>query len=92
MDYKHFGPFKVLECVGLLAYHLDLPALLSRIHPVFHVSLLSPVSPNEFDGRVSLPPPPILVDKGEDLEYEVEDILDVHKIRNCFKYLVSVNG
>ena len=59
LDYKRFGLFKVLECVGPLAYHLDLPASLSRIHPVFHVSLLSPVSPNEFDGCVSLLPPPI---------------------------------
>ena len=30
--------------------------------------------------------------KGEDLKYEVEDILEVHKIHHRFKYLVSWHG
>lgn len=34
------GPFEILERIGPVAYHLALPPSLSRIHDVFHVSVL----------------------------------------------------
>nr|GFA23939.1 putative reverse transcriptase domain-containing protein [Tanacetum cinerariifolium] len=36
----YVGPFKVLERVGDVAYKLDLPEELSRVHNMFHVSNL----------------------------------------------------
>nr|GFB94745.1 putative reverse transcriptase domain-containing protein [Tanacetum cinerariifolium] len=37
---RYVGPFKVLERVGEVAYKLELPEVLSRVHNTFHVSNL----------------------------------------------------
>ncbi|GKA49930.1 hypothetical protein Tco_0743003, partial [Tanacetum coccineum] len=36
----YIGPFKTLAKVGMLAYRLELPEQLSRVHNTFHVSNL----------------------------------------------------
>ncbi|GKB08934.1 putative reverse transcriptase domain-containing protein [Tanacetum coccineum] len=38
---RYVGPFKVLEKVGSVAYKLELPQKLSRVHNTFHVSNLN---------------------------------------------------
>lgn len=35
---KYYGPFKILQRIGAVAYKLKLPSE-TRIHPVFHVSV-----------------------------------------------------
>ena len=37
---RYVGPFKIIERIGEVAYRLALPAILSRLHDVFHVSML----------------------------------------------------
>nr|GEZ96430.1 putative reverse transcriptase domain-containing protein [Tanacetum cinerariifolium] len=44
---RYVGPFKVLERVGDVAYKLDLPKELSKVHNTFHVSNLKKCHANE---------------------------------------------
>lgn len=67
---KYFGPYQVVRKVGAVAYELELPSH-SRIHPVFHVSLLKKKLGNDAvvqselplvgeDGRIQLEPLAVL--------------------------------
>ena len=53
---RWLGPFEITEQVGRLAYKLCLPASMSRVHPVFHVSLLK----RPKDGGCHSAPPPAM--------------------------------
>ncbi|KAK8976607.1 hypothetical protein V6N11_057207 [Hibiscus sabdariffa] len=43
---RFIGPYRILERVGPVAYRLELPPQLSRIHNVFHVSMLRQYRPD----------------------------------------------
>ena len=89
----HIGPFKIIECIGSSAYRLQLPGHLSRVHPVFNVSLLHRYKDprTHFPNRQHDPrPAPDLIDSN--FEYEVEDILDKRKFRKGHQYLVKWVG
>ncbi|GKB92430.1 hypothetical protein Tco_0964702, partial [Tanacetum coccineum] len=38
LNSRYIGPFKILAKVGTVAYRLELPEKLSRVHSTFHVS------------------------------------------------------
>ena len=43
---RYIGPYEIIARVGLVAYRLDLPPELSKVHNVFHVSLLRKYIPD----------------------------------------------
>ena len=43
---RFIGPFEILERIGVLAYLLVLPPIMSGVHEVFHVSMLRKYTPN----------------------------------------------
>jgi transposase InsO family protein len=77
-DARYLGPFLVSKRIGKLAYRLDLPPSMSRLHPVFNVSLLEPwhEPPPESNFRPSAIQIPEDIAMGD--RYEVEGILE-HK-------------
>ena len=71
------------------AFKLELPARM-KVHPVFHVSLLTPYHANTLPGRVQPPPPLVIVEGFE--EFEVEEILDSQIHYNKLQYFVDWKG
>ena len=88
---KRYGPFKITERIGQVAYRLELPSSM-RIHNVFHVDLLLPYKETEAYGQAYSRPAPDLIE-GEE-EYEVESIRDArrHGRGRKLQYLVHWKG
>lgn len=88
---KYIGPFKVLERFGPVAYKLDLPHNMRRMHPVFHVSLLHAY---KADGRRQPPPPPIRF--ADEDWFELDCILGERTVRKnrckITQYLCAFKG
>ena len=66
---RYIGPYETVEHIGPLAYRLTLPLELSRIHNVFHVSMLRKYV---YDPSHVLSRQPIELKK--DLTYEEEPV------------------
>ncbi|EOY21675.1 Uncharacterized protein TCM_013741 [Theobroma cacao] len=66
---RYIGPFRIIERIGPVAYRLELPSELGRIHNVFHVSMLKKYVP---DPSHILETPPIELQ--EDLKFEVQPV------------------
>ncbi|XP_021979912.1 uncharacterized protein LOC110876036 [Helianthus annuus] len=77
---RFYGPFKILERIGLVAYRLELPYG-SKVHPLFHISLL-----REAHGNPAPIPLPQVSDTADQLEEigtqempQLEDDLNVKR-------------
>ena len=51
---KYYGPYKVLQKTGTMAYKLELPAS-SPVYPIFHVSFLKKVISENLPVQTILP-------------------------------------
>lgn len=61
-----------------------------KVHPVFHVSLLKPVSSSPL--ALVLPPPPLTRLVGGRLAFTVQCSLDSQQVRGQGQYLVDREG
>ncbi|ESK82045.1 hypothetical protein Moror_13433, partial [Moniliophthora roreri MCA 2997] len=86
---KREGPFEIEEVMGPVTYKLKLPRQW-RIHPVFHVGLLSPYKETDEHGANYLEPPPDIIDGHE--EFEIEAIVGHKPRKTPKKFLVSWKG
>ncbi|KAJ9519373.1 hypothetical protein QJQ45_023169 [Haematococcus lacustris] len=84
---RYVGPFRIEAHVGRDAVKLTLPQAMSRIHPVFHVSLLRP-----YEGNFGRLPPTELGWLDDSPQYEVERIVNHRHVRagKAKEYLVKV--
>ncbi|KAB5587826.1 Retrotransposable element Tf2 [Ceratobasidium theobromae] len=74
LDDKRLGPFLVKKRISSHAYELELPGSM-KIHPVFHVGLLSRWKEDSTFDRPKYKPRPIVTREGEEVQV-VDRILD----------------
>ena len=77
---KYLGPFKVIAWASSRSHTLQLLDSMCVVNPVFHVSMLEPVTPNSILNWVQVPLLPVDID-GEP-EYKISEILD-SKTNQC---------
>ena len=66
---RYIGPFEIVDGIGPVAYILDLPKEFSRVHNVFHISMLCKYIP---DSSHVLETPEI--ELRDDLSYEEQPV------------------
>jgi hypothetical protein len=83
LDFKKLGLFRVIERVSSVNYKLELPKT-SKLHPVFHVSLLEPAKGTaQVDRATDIQP-----EHDADI-YNIEKILDRRISKGIMMYLVK---
>ena len=90
LDHRRLGPFPIERAISDSAYQLRLPSYLSRLHPVFNVSLLEPYSdPSDFHTHATPDPFPLADDPSSP---SISQFLDCRKLGQRYEYLVRWTG
>ena len=88
---KYYGPYKVLQKIGTMAYKLELPAS-SRVHPVFHVSCLKKVIGENLPVQTILPE----LDEEGKIILEPEVVMETRtqqlQNRSILEYLIKLKN
>ncbi|GJY41041.1 hypothetical protein Tco_0428311 [Tanacetum coccineum] len=93
---RYVGPFKLLEKVGEVAYKLELPEELSRVHNTFHVSNLKkchadeplavPLDGLHLDDKLHFVEEPleIVIERVGEVAYKLELPEELSRVHNTF--------
>src|ERR1700731_5438777 len=90
---KFLRPFEIIGKAGLHSFILRLPEAMQAVHPVFHISMLEPVTPNTILNCIVPLPPPVEINR--DLEHKISEVLNskINKHHICkLLYLVQWTG
>ena len=77
---RFVGPFRVMECIGKIAYRLDLRGRFQGVHHVFHVTQLK----RHIPGGSSTSSPKLIQVEGEE-HFKAEALLQ-HRSRGKSRY------
>lgn len=89
LDWKSIGPYEVQKVISPYGYELR-RANTMQLHPVFDVSLLSPLITHPVPGQATPPPPPVEIDN--ETEWEVESLLETRRRGRQLQCLVKYTG
>jgi len=80
---KYLGPYEIIAQPSPQLFTLHLPDTMRAVHPMFHVSMLEPATPNTFQQRSKPLPAPVIIN--EEPEYEISKIVDskIDRWRAC---------
>ena len=85
---RYIEPFEIVERIGLVAYRLDLPEEFSRVHNVFHISMLRKYIPDPSHAMEALE-----IELRDDLSYEEQPVQilgrEEKELRNKTIFLVK---
>jgi hypothetical protein len=76
LDYKNRGPFTITRVINNMAYKVDLPPEISRLHNVFHPWLLHKTDDDLLPGQKHNKEETAEIELDDDVDYSVKAVLN----------------